>query len=47
MDMTKILIAEDERDIRELVNYSLQFGGFHAVGDLYHREAAELQAIVD
>ena len=31
MDMTKILIAEDERDIRELVNYSLQFGGFTVV----------------
>ena len=31
MDMTKILIAEDERDIRELVDYSLQFGGFTVV----------------
>ncbi len=29
--MTKILIAEDERDIRELVTFSLQFGGFAVV----------------
>ena len=29
--MTKILIAEDERDIRELVIFSLQFGGFTVV----------------
>ncbi len=29
--MAKILIAEDERDIRELVNFSLQFGGFTVV----------------
>ena len=31
MDMIKILIAEDERDIRELVSYSLQYGGFKVV----------------
>ena len=29
--MTKILIVEDERDIRDLVAFSLQFGGFQVV----------------
>jgi CheY-like chemotaxis protein len=29
--MTKILIAEDERDIRDLVVFTLQFGGFEVV----------------
>lgn len=29
--MPKILIAEDERDIRELIAFSLQFGGFEVV----------------
>ncbi|MBN1123279.1 MAG: response regulator [Anaerolineae bacterium] len=29
--MTKILIAEDEPDIRELITYTLKFGGFDVV----------------
>ena len=40
--MTKILIAEDERDIRELVSFSLQFGGFTVVQAINGAEAVEL-----
>ena len=40
--MAKILIAEDERDIRELVNFSLQFGGFTVVQAANGAEAVEL-----
>ncbi|MCD6555361.1 MAG: two-component system response regulator [Chloroflexi bacterium] len=29
--MTKILIAEDEKDIRDLVVFSLTYGGFEAI----------------
>ncbi len=29
--MTKILIAEDERDIRDLITYTLQFAGYEVV----------------
>ena len=39
--MTKILIAEDERDIRELVHFSLQFGGFTVVQAANGAEAVE------
>jgi CheY-like chemotaxis protein len=39
--MAKILIAEDERDIRELVNFSLQFGGFTVVQAANGAEAVE------
>jgi len=39
--MAKILIAEDERDIRELVNFSLQFGGFAVVQAANGAEAVE------
>ena len=39
--MTKILIAEDERDIRELVTFSLQFGGFAVVQASNGAEAVE------
>jgi two-component system alkaline phosphatase synthesis response regulator PhoP len=39
--MAKILIAEDERDIRELVNFSLQFGGFAVVQAANGVEAVE------
>lgn len=39
--MTKILIAEDERDIRELVIFSLQFGGFTVVQAANGVEAVE------
>jgi len=30
--MAKILIAEDEKDIRDLVVFSLTYGGFEAIG---------------
>ncbi len=39
--MPKILIAEDERDIRELVAFSLQFGGFQVVQAANGAEAVE------
>lgn len=39
--MTKILIAEDERDIRELVTFSLQFGGFTVVQATNGAEAVD------
>lgn len=39
--MSKILIAEDERDIRELVSFSLQFGGFTVVQASNGAEAVE------
>jgi CheY-like chemotaxis protein len=39
--MPKILIAEDERDIRELVSFSLQFGGFVVVQATNGAEAVE------
>ena len=39
--MPKILIAEDERDIRELVSFSLQFGGFSVVQAANGAEAVE------
>jgi DNA-binding response OmpR family regulator len=39
--MAKILIAEDERDIRELVSISLQFGGFTVVHAINGAEAVE------
>jgi len=39
--MAKILIAEDERDIRELVSLSLQFGGFAVVQAANGVEAVE------
>jgi len=37
----KILVAEDERDIRELVSFSLQFGGFTVVQATNGAEAVE------
>ncbi len=40
--MTKILIAEDERDIRDLIVFTLQFGGFEAVAVSNGAEAIEL-----
>jgi len=39
--MTKILIAEDERDIRELVSLSLQFSGYTVVQAANGAEAVE------
>jgi CheY-like chemotaxis protein len=50
--MTKILIAEDERDIRELVAFSLRgLGGFEVVQavngvDAVERAAAELPDLI-
>jgi len=41
MDMTKILIAEDERDIRDLIGFSLRFGGFDVVQAANGQEAVE------
>ncbi len=40
--MTKILIAEDERDIRDLVVFTLQFGGFEVVAAGNGAELVEL-----
>lgn len=40
--MAKILIAEDERDIRELVVFTLEFGGFEVIAATNGQEAVEL-----
>lgn len=40
--MTKILIAEDERDIRDLIVFTLQFGGYEVVATTNGAEAVEL-----
>jgi DNA-binding response OmpR family regulator len=40
--MAKILIAEDERDIRDLVIFTLQFAGFEVVAASNGAEAVEL-----
>ena len=37
----KILIAEDERDIRDLVSFSLRYGGFEVVEATNGEEAVE------
>lgn len=39
--MAKILIAEDEKDIRDLVVFSLTYGGFEAIGAINGVEAIE------
>ena len=39
--MTKILIAEDEKDIRELIAFSLTFAGFEVVSAVDGKEALE------
>jgi CheY-like chemotaxis protein len=39
--MAKILVAEDERDIRDLVTFSLQFGGYDVVQATNGAEAIE------
>jgi len=39
--MAKILIAEDERDIRELIVFTLEFGGFSVVAAKDGQEAVE------
>jgi len=40
--MTKILIAEDERDIRDLITYTLQFAGYEVVSAGDGEEAVQL-----
>lgn len=43
----KILIAEDERDIRDLVAFSLRYGGFEVVEAANGQEAVEqAQAVI-
>ena len=42
--MVKILIAEDERDIRELIAFTLEFAGFEVVSASNGVEAVELAA---
>jgi len=40
--MARILIAEDERDIRELIAFTLEFGGFQVLSATNGEEAVEL-----
>jgi two-component system alkaline phosphatase synthesis response regulator PhoP len=40
--MKKILIAEDEKDIRDLVSFTLQFAGYQVVAASDGQEAVEL-----
>ncbi|MGB8215572.1 MAG: response regulator [Anaerolineales bacterium] len=40
--MAKILIAEDERDIRDLINFTLSFAGFEVVAAANGEEAVNL-----
>jgi DNA-binding response OmpR family regulator len=40
--MAKILIAEDERDIRDLITFTLGFGGFDVVAAANGEEALNL-----
>lgn len=40
--MSKILIAEDERDIRELLSFTLRYNGFEVVSARDGEEAIEL-----
>jgi two-component system alkaline phosphatase synthesis response regulator PhoP len=44
VEMTKILIAEDERDIRDLVAFTLRFAGFEVVAATNGEEAVEMAA---
>ena len=44
--MTKILIAEDEPDIRELITLTLQFSGFEVVSAKDGAEAVEVAQTV-
>lgn len=43
--MTKILVAEDERDIRELIGFTLRFAGFEVVLVSNGAEAIEKAAL--
>ena len=40
--MTKILIAEDERDIRDLITFTLTFGGYDVVAASNGEEALSI-----
>jgi DNA-binding response OmpR family regulator len=40
--MTKILIAEDERDIRDLITFTLRFAGYEVVAAANGEEAVTL-----
>ncbi len=40
--MTKILIAEDEPDIRDLIMFTLRFGGYEVVSAVNGEEAVSL-----
>jgi CheY-like chemotaxis protein len=42
MQMTKILIAEDERDIRDLITFTLGFAGFEVLAAANGEEALNL-----
>jgi CheY-like chemotaxis protein len=42
MKMAKILIAEDERDIRDLITFTLGFAGFEVVAAANGEEAVNL-----
>jgi CheY-like chemotaxis protein len=42
MEMTKILIAEDERDIRDLITFTLGFAGFEVIAATNGEEALNL-----
>jgi DNA-binding response OmpR family regulator len=42
MGMAKILIAEDERDIRDLITFTLGFAGFEVVAAANGEEAVNL-----
>jgi DNA-binding response OmpR family regulator len=40
--MSKILIAEDERDILELITYTLEFGGYEVIPTTNGEDALDL-----
>jgi DNA-binding response OmpR family regulator len=44
--MAKILIAEDERDIRDLIEFSLTFAGFEVVTAVDGQDAVEKALVV-
>lgn len=39
--MAKILVVEDERDIRDLITYTLQFAGYDVIGAVNGEEAVD------
>jgi DNA-binding response OmpR family regulator len=40
--MAKILVAEDERDIRDLITFTLNFAGYEVIGAVNGEEALEM-----